>query len=88
MGTGRSQAPVKREIDFDGTFQVKLASILRLFLPPNADVDRITISRLIVLVYLVAGLAVEQEGYIKIEATGHKLEIANVDQNLKRAGLR
>ncbi len=78
----------QRRLEFDGRFQKRVASILRLFLPLKDGIDRKTISSLVVLIYLVAGLATDQKGYAIIEPTGRELTIANVDQMLKRAGLR
>jgi len=90
--------------EIDSRFQVRLAEFLTRFLPAEqrvrlrrakrpADskpVNRITLSRLILLVYLIAGLAVDEGAAIFLglsTKTPRKLTAKIIDQNLKRAGI-
>jgi len=90
--------------EIDGRFQVRLAGFLGEFLSAeqrvrlkrskgpadNKPVDLKTISKLILLVYLVAGLAVDEGGgvFLRLGAeTPRQLTAKNIDQNLKRAGI-
>ena len=67
---------------------MRVATILKTFLPVNTGVDIKTISGLIVLVYLAGGLATDRKGSAIITTTGRELKLINVTQNLKRGGIK
>ena len=90
--------------EVDSRFQVRIAEFLRRFLHSeqrvrlkhsekrvdSKPVDRKTISQLILLIYLVAGLAVDDGGEVFLElatVSPRKLTAKIIDQNLKRAGI-
>ena len=91
--------------EVDSRFQVRISEFLMRFLASeqrvrlkrrsnkpvdSKPVDRKTISRLILLIYLVAGLAVDERGEVFLElatVSPRKLTAKIIDQNLKRAGI-
>jgi len=83
----RYRAVLERERDLDAAFQVRVAAILRVYLSKESGISLRTISRLVVLVYLSAGLAGDRHDEAIICNGGRRLEIRNVEQRLRRAGL-
>jgi hypothetical protein len=77
-------------MDFDGRFQVRVGTVFRAFLPSKSGncVNRLTIARLVMLVYLVARLAEDKKGTVTIVATGRKLDVKNIEQNLERGEIQ
>jgi hypothetical protein len=96
-----------REDHLDTLFQIRLALILRLYLPKagyvwvpkraskkarrvfrkKEGISRRTIARLVVLTYMVDGLANVHDGHLYIGKTKKRLTVPNVEQRLKRAGV-
>jgi hypothetical protein len=84
--TNKKRIPVKED-DLDTLFQIRVAQIFRTFLHKE-DISRETISRLVVLVYIVGELAEEQMDYLVIRHSNRKLKITDVTQRLSRAGIK
>ena len=76
-----------REDDVDRLFQIRVAQILRTFLHKE-DISRETISRLVVLVYLVGELADQRKDHLVIRHINRELKITDVTQRLRRAGIK
>jgi len=77
-----------REDHLDTLFQIRLALLLRQYLHKKDGVSRQTIARLIVFTYLVADLAEDRDGHITINNSERRLNIFNVEQTLRRAGVQ
>lgn len=82
---------VVRRIDLDTRLQVEVFKVLADYLGPEEGRKRVnleTIARLVLLVYLAAGLAHENEtGIIVAHATGVKVSVRNIRENVRNAGL-
>lgn len=74
-------------MDLDKLILIRLALLLRGSLPKNEGISRRTISRLLVLTYLVVGLAEERDCHVIIKNTNQSLKVANVELTLQRAGI-
>jgi len=81
---------LKKRIDMDARFQKRTATIFKLHFQFNPEVPLITISRLIVLVYICADLAKEVNHHLmmvdEIGRVGRELTVGAVDQKLRNAG--
>ena len=89
-------APLRWDVQIDqhnaqgergAAFQIRVAAILRVYLSKESGISLRTISRLVVLVYLSAGLAGDRHDEAIICNGGRRLEIRNVEQRLRRAGV-
>ena len=79
-----------KDMDLDGGFQKRVARVLRLYLPKEEGISLRTICRLVVLVYLAAGLAKEQGETLISKSTGEELNHLNpidLEKKFRRAGL-
>jgi hypothetical protein len=84
--TYKKRRPVKED-DLDTLFQIRIAQILRTFFPKK-HVSRETISRLVVLIYLVGELVEQEKDRLLIRHTNRELKIIDVTQRLRRAGVK
>lgn len=80
-----------RQLDLDKRFQVRVAVILRSYLPKDARVSLRTISRLTVLTYICGRLRVEGPNRLfqalKPNVRSGGITVGGVDQKLRTAGL-
>lgn len=81
---------VGRRIDLDSRLQIQVAKMLRIFLIKEDGVSRRTVARLVVLVYLIAGLASERKdrGRLWIDNSQHLLSVRAVEEKLVRNRIR
>jgi hypothetical protein len=79
---------IKRGIDLDSRLQVQAAKMFRTFLHKDEGVSLRTIARLVVLVYLVCGLANNRDGRLWIADSKHPITWRTVEDKLRRKGIR
>jgi hypothetical protein len=78
-----------RRIDLDSRVQVRIAVVLRFYLDlEDTGVSRRTIARLVALAYICGGLAEVKAHKCVIKGTGHSLKVKDVEQTLRRAGVK
>lgn len=83
---------IRQERNLDTTFQVRVGDLLRKYVPNpyGCRLSLITISRLVLLVYICAGLADEVEGNLTIWASNpaRHLSVDRTYETLRDAGLK
>ena len=79
-----------RQLDLDRRFQLRVATILRMYLQKDDGISLRTISRLTVLTYICGNLRKEGESRLFSSAKEKKGEITvrGVDQKLRAAGVK
>jgi hypothetical protein len=80
---------ITSRIDIDARLQLQLAKIFRTFLRKDDGVSTITIARMVVLVYKICGLAVEEssDGQLRLPGGKRKITVRNVEEKLRRKKL-
>jgi hypothetical protein len=79
-----------RQIDLDRRFQLRVALILRSYLPQDSGTSLRTISRMTVLTYICGKLRVEGPNrlFLKPDVKGGEISVGGVDQKLRDAGMK
>jgi hypothetical protein len=77
-------ADINRGIDLDTRLQLQSAKMLRTFLHQDDGVSLRTIARLVVLVYLAAGLAYEKDDRLLIVDSRRVVDWRNVEDKLRQ----
>ena len=84
--------PLIQERNLDSTFQIRIGDLLREYAtnPYGNRLSLLTISRLVLLVYICAGLAVDIQGDLTIWGSNpyRKLTVDRTYETLRDAGLR
>jgi hypothetical protein len=77
---------IGKEIELDTRLQLQMAKMFRTPLHPDVGVSRRTIARLVLLAYLVSGLAAERkdDGFLWIVGSDRKITTRNVEDKLRR----
>ena len=90
LWTGHERSTdINRGIDLDTRLQSQSAKMLRTFLHRDDGVSLRTIARLVVLVYLAAGLASEgKDGCLLIADSKHPITWRTVEDKLRRKRIR
>jgi hypothetical protein len=84
--------PLKQERNLDSTFQIRVGDLLRKYgtNPWGKRLSLITISRLVLLVYICAELATDIDGHLTIWGSNphRRLTVERTYETLRSAGLR
>jgi hypothetical protein len=75
-----------REMDLDTRFQIRVARLLRFSLCTKDCISLQTVARLVLLVYLVAGLLEDRKDKAIILHSQHELKVPDIAQTLRRTG--
>jgi hypothetical protein len=74
---------INRGIDLDTRLQIQSAKMLRTFLHRDDGISRRTIARLVLLVYVAAGLAYEKDGFLRIVDSPRALSLRGIEEKLE-----
>lgn len=77
-----------KRIQLDRRFQVRVATILRHYLPKRDGISLKTISRFTVLTYIAGSLGEEREDDLILERRKRPINVVNVDQIIRNAGIK
>jgi hypothetical protein len=83
---------IQRRIDLDARLQIQAAKMFRTFLHRDEGVSLRTIARLVVLTYIICGLAMEsqEDGLLRIVGLGpnRTISVRSVEEKLRRGRIR